>query len=38
MAYLTDRKRAMGLGSAKSGTEHFWAMKVSAFGLLITQR
>ena len=27
MRYLTDRKRAVGLGSAKSGTEHFWAMK-----------
>ncbi len=35
MAFLTDRKRAMGLGSAKSGTAHFWAMKVSAVALLI---
>ena len=35
MRYLTDRKRAMGLGSAKSGTEHFWAMKVSSFALLV---
>ena len=35
MAYLTDRKRAMGLGSAKSGTAHFWAMKVSSVALLI---
>jgi succinate dehydrogenase / fumarate reductase membrane anchor subunit len=35
MAYLTDRKRAMGLGSAKSGTAHFWSMKVSAVALLI---
>ena len=35
MAYLTDRKRATGLGSAKSGTEHFWAMKVSSVALLI---
>ncbi len=34
MAYLTDRKRAMGLGSAKSGTAHFWAMKVSSVALL----
>ncbi len=34
MAYLTDRKRARGLGSAKSGTAHFWAMKVSAVALL----
>ena len=35
MAYLTDRKRAAGLGSAKTGTAHFWAMKVSAVALLI---
>ena len=35
MAYLTDRKRATGLGSAKSGTAHFWAMKVSSVALLI---
>ena len=35
MRYLTDRKRAVGMGSAKSGTEHFWAMKVSSVALLI---
>lgn len=35
MAFLTDRKRAVGMGSAKTGTEHFWVMKVSAFGLLL---
>lgn len=35
MAYLTDRKRAAGLGSAKSGTEHFWLMKVTSVALLI---
>ena len=35
MRYLTDRKRATGMGSAKSGTEHFWAMKVSSVALLI---
>tara|TARA_R110002049_G_scaffold23781_4_gene84511 strand:+ start:13454 stop:13825 length:372 start_codon:yes stop_codon:yes gene_type:complete len=35
MAFLTDRKRARGLGSAKSGTAHFWAMKVSAVALLV---
>lgn len=35
MRYLTDRKRAVGLGSAKSGTQHFWDMKVSSVGLLI---
>lgn len=35
MRYLTDRKRAVGLGSARSGTEHFWHMQVSAVGLAI---
>lgn len=35
MAFLTDRKRAEGLGSAKTGTAHFWAMKVSSVALLI---
>jgi len=35
MAFLTDRKRAAGLGSAKDGTEHFWSMTVSSVGLLI---
>ncbi|GAA6209561.1 succinate dehydrogenase, hydrophobic membrane anchor protein [Cognatishimia sp. WU-CL00825] len=34
MRYLTDRKRATGLGSAKSGVHHFWAMKVSSVALL----
>ena len=34
MRYLTDRKRAVGMGSAKSGTHHFWAMKVSSVALL----
>lgn len=35
MAFLTDRKRAVGLGSAKSGTEHFWSMQISSVALLI---
>lgn len=35
MAYMTDRKRAEGLGSAKAGTEHFWGMIVSSVGLAI---
>ncbi len=35
MAYLTDRKRATGLGSAKTGTEHFWSQTKSAVALLI---
>lgn len=35
MSYLTDRKRAVGMGSAKTGTEHHWAMTVSSGALLI---
>lgn len=35
MSFLTDRKRAVGLGSAKTGTGHFWAMKVSSVALLV---
>ncbi|NBZ87658.1 succinate dehydrogenase, hydrophobic membrane anchor protein [Stagnihabitans tardus] len=30
MRYLTDRKRAVGKGSAHSGTEHHWSMTVTA--------
>ena len=35
MAFLTDRKRAVGMGAAKSGTEHHWQMMVSSVALLI---
>lgn len=35
MAFLTDRKRATGMGSAKTGTEHHWQMMVSSVALLI---
>lgn len=35
MAYLTDRKRAEGSGSAHAGTSHFWGQTISAFGLAI---
>jgi len=34
MRYMTDRKRVIGLGSAKSGVHHFWAMKVSSVALV----
>ena len=34
MAFLTDRKRAAGMGSAKTGTEHHWQMMVSSVALL----
>jgi len=35
MAFMTDRKRAAGLGSAKTGTEHHWHMQISSVALLI---
>ncbi|MBM7066538.1 succinate dehydrogenase, hydrophobic membrane anchor protein [Actibacterium sp. 188UL27-1] len=35
MAYVTDRKRAVGLGSAKTGTEHHWHMQISSYALLL---
>lgn len=34
MAYLTDRKRAAGMGSAKTGTDHHWQMMVTSVALL----
>ncbi|MEM7724582.1 MAG: succinate dehydrogenase, hydrophobic membrane anchor protein [Pseudomonadota bacterium] len=35
MAFVTDRKRVEGLGSAKTGTHHFWSMTVTSVALLI---
>jgi len=35
MAFLTDRKRATGLGSAKQGTSHHWHMTITSVALLI---
>lgn len=35
MRYLTDRKRAEGLGSAREGTERHWNMTKSSVALLI---
>lgn len=35
MSYLTDRKRATGMGSAKTGTAHHWHMTISSVALLI---
>jgi succinate dehydrogenase / fumarate reductase membrane anchor subunit len=35
MVYVTDRKRATGLGSSKTGTAHFWQMQVSSAALAI---
>lgn len=34
MAYLTDRKRAVGMGAARTGTDHHWQMIVSSCALL----
>lgn len=34
MAFLTDRKRAAGLGSAKSGTEHHIHMMITSVALV----
>jgi len=35
MAYVTDRKRAMGMGSARTGAAHHWQMTLSSYALLI---
>lgn len=35
MAYLTDRKRVDGLGSAGTGTEHHWHQTLLSVALLI---
>ncbi|GAA5073041.1 succinate dehydrogenase, hydrophobic membrane anchor protein [Roseibacterium beibuensis] len=35
MQYMTDRKRVEGLGSAKTGTHHFWTMTVTSVALLV---
>lgn len=35
MAFATDRKRVTGLGSARSGTHHFWAMTVTSVALFV---
>jgi succinate dehydrogenase / fumarate reductase membrane anchor subunit len=35
MAYLTDRKRVQGMGSAKSGTEHHYEVQLTSAALVI---
>lgn len=35
MRLLTDRKRVIGLGSAKSGTDHFWKTTMTSAALLV---
>ncbi len=34
MSYLTDRKRVIGLGSAKEGVQHFTMQRITAIALL----
>lgn len=34
MSFLTDRKRAAGMGAAKTGTGNFWGMTISSVALL----
>ncbi|MCK0120225.1 MAG: succinate dehydrogenase, hydrophobic membrane anchor protein [Yoonia sp.] len=35
MAFVTDRKRVVGMGSAKTGTDHHWKMMVSSVALVV---
>ncbi len=35
MAYMTDLKRAVGLGAAHKGTEHHWSMIKSSVALIL---
>ncbi|EAQ04379.1 succinate dehydrogenase, hydrophobic membrane anchor protein [Pseudooceanicola batsensis HTCC2597] len=35
MRFLTDRKRAVGMGASKTGTAHHWQMQISSIALLI---
>lgn len=34
MAFLTDRKRALGMGSSHQGTHHHWQMMMSSIALV----
>lgn len=35
MRFITDRKRALGLGSARAGTHHHWTMMISSAALVV---
>ncbi|MCT4554733.1 MAG: succinate dehydrogenase, hydrophobic membrane anchor protein [Pelagimonas sp.] len=35
MKFVTDRKRAQGLGSGRSGTHHHWKMMISSAALVV---
>lgn len=34
-AYMTDRKRVSGMGTAGSGTAHFWRVTISSVALVV---
>ncbi|MEO1196606.1 MAG: succinate dehydrogenase [Pseudomonadota bacterium] len=35
MKYVTDRKRALGMGSGREGTHHHWQMMVSSIAVVV---
>ena len=35
MGFITDRKRAEGLGSARAGTHHHWRMMISSAAMVV---
>lgn len=35
MGFITDRKRAEGLGSARAGTHHHWKMMISSAAMVV---
>jgi len=35
MSYMTDRKRAIGMGSGRQGTQHHWQMMMSSIALVV---
>ncbi|MHC0054790.1 succinate dehydrogenase, hydrophobic membrane anchor protein [Actibacterium sp. D379-3] len=35
MAFLTDRKRAVGMGAAKQGPHHMWTMQITAMAMAV---
>lgn len=35
MRFITDRKRAQGLGSARAGTHHHWRMMISSAAMVV---
>ena len=35
MKFVTDRKRAVGLGSGRTGTHHHWQMLISSMALVV---